>query len=58
MEKMDDFDGSHDVQLLAYVREIIKALRDNKAKMRLLEESNKMMIETIIQIKSSSTTTS
>ena len=36
----------------------MKMLRDNEAKMRILEESNKLMMETIIQLKSSNTTTS
>ena len=55
---MDDFDGSQDVHLLAYVQNIMKMLRDNEAKMRMLEENNKLMIETIIQLKSSNATTS
>ena len=55
---MDDSDGSPDVHPPAYVQDIMKVLRDNEAKMRMLEESNKLMMETIIQLKSSNATTS
>ena len=55
---MDDSDGSQDVHPPAYVQDIMKVLRDNEAKMRMLEESNKLMMETIIQLKSSNATTS
>ena len=55
---MDDSDGSQDVHPPAYVQDIMKVLKDNEAKMRMLEENNKLMIETIIQLKSSNATTS
>ena len=55
---MDDSDGSQDVHPPAYVQDIMKVLKDNEAKMRMLEESNKLMMETIIQLKSSNATTS
>ena len=55
---MDDSDGSQDVHPPVYVQEdIMKVLRDNKAKMCMLEESNKLMMEIITQLKSSNTTT-
>ena len=55
---MDDSDGSQDVHPPAYVQDIMKVLKENEAKMRMLEESNKLMMETIIQLKSSNATTS
>ena len=55
---MDDFDGSQDVHPPAYIQDIMKVLKDNEAKIRMLEKSNKLMMETIIQLKSSTTTTS
>ena len=55
---MDDSDGSQDVHPPAYVQDIMKVLKDNEAKMRMLKESNKLMMETISQLKSSNATTS
>ena len=57
-QKMEDSDGSQDVQPSVCVQDIMKMLSDNEANMWLLEESNKMMMETIAQLKSSNTTTS
>ena len=50
IEKMNNSDRSQDIQPSAYVQVIMKMLRDNKEKMHMLEESNKMIMETITSL--------